>query len=149
MEIAGWLGENWFVLLQSVGIVASLLYAGVSFRFDARVRKVSNLLEITSQHRGIWTQLYQRPELARIRDPQADVKRQPISREEELFVSFLILHLNTSYRAIVERVMTAPDRLGDDVRQFFALPIPQAVWQRQRQLQDRDFVEFVESQVRK
>ena len=140
-----WIAQNWFDLLQSVGIAGSLLFTGFSLRIDTRVRRVQNLLTLTRQHREIWVMLYSRPELSRILEKAPDLQTHPISGDEELFVKFLIFHLSNTHRAMVAGFFIGPERLRDDIHGFFSLPIPRAVWDRIRPLQDSDFVEFVES----
>ena len=43
--------------------------------------------------------LYDRPGLSRVLDPKADLATAPLTMEEELFVRFLIFHLDNSYHA--------------------------------------------------
>src|ERR1044072_173514 len=102
MAFLDWLQGNWFTLLQSAGIIGSLLFTGVSLRMDAKVRRVGNLLRMTEGHRNIWSELYVRPELARVTNGSVDLAKEPVTNLEELFVSFLILHLSGSYRALQE-----------------------------------------------
>lgn len=147
MEGSSWWGDNWFVLLQSLGIIGGLFFTGISLRIDARVRRVGNLFEVTRQHREIWTELYSRPELKRVLDKEADVFLQPISVEEELFVNLLILHLASNHRAAREGIFSLPTELRSDVNAFFALPIPREIWRRTRMFQEKDFVRVVEGML--
>ena len=145
MLITAWLSENWFTLLQSTGIIGSLWYAARSFRFDARVRRAGNLIEIIRHHREIWSRLYTRPELARIRDPYPALEMQPITIEEELFVSQVILHLSGVFQATKEGVIVPLEGAEADIRRFFSKPIPLEIWRRRRRFQNGDFVNYVES----
>src|ERR1051325_34805 len=106
MEVS-WIAQNWFDLLQSVGIVGGLIFTAVSLRTDARVRRVSNLLTITARHRDLWTRLQERPELARVLSRDVDLQRDQISGAEELFVTFVVLHLNSVQEAIRQRMYPA------------------------------------------
>ena len=148
MEFTAWVMENWFDLFQSAGIVGSLWLAGRSFRFDGKVRRVANLFEITDHHRQIWSNFYTRPDLARVRDPDPDLGKRPITTEEELFVTQAIHHLSTVFRAMKERVIEPIDGMEADIRKFFRKPIPEEVWRRRREFQDLDFVKFVEAVLR-
>src|SRR5258708_5149420 len=100
MGFLHWFGQNWFVLLQSLGIVGGLLFTAVSLRIDTKVRRVGNLISVTHEHRDIWTQLYQRPELWRVLEQNVDLRKEPLTNEEELFVNLLILHLVSVHEAI-------------------------------------------------
>ena len=144
MGVIRWLEQHWLDLLQSLGIIGGLLLTTVSLRADSRVRKVANLLTITAHHREIWTRLYDRPGLARILAARVDLEQAPVTNEEELFVLLVVLHLSSAQEAIKQGMFSIPDGLREDVGRFFALPIPRAVWQRIKSLQDVDFVAFVE-----
>jgi hypothetical protein len=143
-----WVSAHWFDLVQSLGIIASLTFTGVTFRTDARSRRVTNLIELTKQHREIWTELNRRPELSRVLDTSADLERKPVMPEEERFVRTLILHLNSTYQAMKNGVYMKPDGLGTDIRRFFSRPVAEAVWEKMKGLQDKDFVQFVEESLK-
>jgi len=144
MSFYAWLEANWFTLLQSMGIVGGFVFTALSLRLDAKVRRLSNLFDLTHSHRAIWSELYRRPELIRVTDPSPNLHAREITPAEELFVRLLILHLGNAYRAIQAGLYSAPEGLRRDVREFFAQPIPRIVWQRLRPLQNRDFARFVE-----
>jgi len=147
MPLVVWLGDNWFNVVQSGGIIASLLASAAALHMDANARRVSNLLDITRSHREIWTNLYTRSELSRVLNGNADLRRNPVTRDEELFVNLLILHLNTAYQAMKNGDFAEPEGLRKDIQGFFSLPIPHTVWQKTKSLQDSDFVEFVTSSI--
>src|SRR5205085_6010001 len=142
-----WFQDNWFTLLQSLGIIGGLFFTGVSLLIDAKVRRVGNLFEVTKQHREIWTSLYSKPELKRVIDPKADVTVASVTDEEELFVNFLILHLASNYRAGKAGMFTLRAELHADISDFFSQPIPREVWSRMKRFQDKDFVQFVEEHL--
>ena len=145
MGIAEWWGINWLQLLQSVGIVAGLLFTAYNMRADSRERKVQSVFTLTAAHRDIWSKVYEHPNLARVLRPEAESKIISISNEEELFVHMLILHLSASYLARKLGMYLQEEGLRLDIKEFFSLPIPNAVWAKSKQFQDKDFVEFVES----
>ncbi len=111
---------------------------------DAKTRRITNLLALTAQHRDIWSHLYARPELARVLEPAPALAAPPITPDEEMFVTFLLLHLGATYRAMREDTFTTGQKLEEDIRAFFVLPIPREVWDRIRPLHEADFVAFVE-----
>jgi hypothetical protein len=147
MTLLNWLWDNWFALLQSVGIVGGLIYTGRVVHTDAKVRRVQNLFSLTRQHREIWSMLFEHPGLGRVLEPKLDLSKEPITREEKLFVTFLIFHLSNSYRANLAGFFVSPESLSKDIHAFFSLPIPAAIWKRTKALQDQDFVSFVESSL--
>ncbi len=147
MGILHWITTHATSLLESAGIIGSLLFTGVTLRRDSRSRHVANLISLTAQHRDIWERFYDKPHLSRIRDPKADLKKQPPTRDESLFVNLLILHLNCWYQAIRRGEITPPEGLGMDVGSFYRLPIPNHIWQQRKKLHDVDFVRFVENAI--
>jgi len=122
-----------------------LLFTGYSLRSETKTRRIANLLTLTRNHRDIWTELYRNPRLARVLDANTDPTRQPIQRDEEIFVNLVIQHLNSAYYAMRDELAIKPEGLRRDVRQFFALPIPRVVWTELKALQDDRFVAFVEA----
>ena len=145
MASPDWFTTNWYSLVETVGIIGSLIFAAVSFRTDTKARRIGNLLRLTEQQRDIWRELLHRPELSRVLEPKPDLRTKPITLEEELFVGFLILHLNGAYQAINDGMFAPPEGLKADVRNFFACPIPRVIWEKTKALENGDFVKFVES----
>jgi hypothetical protein len=122
-----------------------LLLTAFTIHKDEKARRISNLIAVTEQYNRIWHKFYERPELSRVLKTDVDLKRRPVSDSEWLFVKILILHLDTVRRATKAKAFVKLDGLQNDVREFFALPIPKAVWTKIKMFQDEDFVLFVES----
>lgn len=140
-----WLGQYWFDLLQSAGIIGSFVFTAVTVRRDEKTRRITNRLALTQQHRDIWDRLYTRPELVRITDSKADVSGTTVAPAERLFVELLVLHLSGAFDAMKEGMLVEPEGLRKDIAWFFSLPIPKAVWKEMKSFQDADFVGFVEA----
>jgi hypothetical protein len=145
MEIVlHWISEHGFDLLGSFGLIASLAFTTLSFRKDESSRRIGNLLELTAAHRDIWSQLFVRPELARILEPDVDLVMRPVTNEEALFMTLLLLHLNATWQALDEGVFRTRQAVARDIRWFFSLPIPKSVWEKSKAFQDPAFAQFVE-----
>ncbi|MBU6401585.1 MAG: hypothetical protein KGS61_14810, partial [Verrucomicrobia bacterium] len=141
----GWIAEHWFEALQSAGIIAGLILTCIALRQDIKVRRISNLIAVTAEHRDIWSKLYQKPELARVLDAAADPERTPVAQEEELFITMLVLHLYSVFRAVEGGLYLKLEGLEKDVAMFFSLPLVRVVWTKLKPLQDEEFVRFVEA----
>ena len=139
-----WIENHGFDLVGVIGIIASLGFTAFSFKKDESSRRIGNLLALTSAHRDIWSQLFSRPELARILETEADLVRKPVTNEEALFVTFLLMHLNSTWQAMEEGVFRTRQAVARDIRWFFARPIPKSVWEKSKAFQDPAFVRFVE-----
>lgn len=138
------MSSHWFELLQTASIAVGFYVTTHTIRADSNVRKIQNLFTLTAAHRGIWSRLYEHPELERVLDETVDLEATPPTVAEELFVHLLILHLRTSFKARQAGMEFDGDAVAADIREFLALPIPHAMWEKSKTFQDRDFVEFVE-----
>jgi hypothetical protein len=141
----GWLAAHWLDILQTASILVGFFTAAHSIRQNTRERKIENLFALTSAHREIWSRLYERKELSRVLAVSVNLRQQPTTAEEELFVHTLILHLRTAFKARTLGMQFDDDAVAADIRQFFSRSIPRDVWARSKVFQDKDFVAFVES----
>ncbi len=148
MGATHWIGEHWFDLLQTAGIIGSLLLAAYTAWKDDRARRIGNSIAINGQHRTIWKDIYEHPQLARVLEKDADVAETPISLGEELFVTSIVAPLSTVFRAMKHGEFVKLEGLQNDVCEFFALPIPKAVWEKLKPLQDEKFVKFIETALK-
>jgi hypothetical protein len=147
MGILPWIAQNWFESVQTGGVVGGLLLTAWTVRRDERAQQISNLIALNQRHNDIWSKLYEVPQLARVLDKDVDLRREPISDQELLFVKMLFLHLDTVRRTAQEGLFIRIHRLKNDVRAFMSLPIPKAVWENVKPFQDDDFVSFVEDSM--
>lgn len=143
-----WIAGHWFDLLQTVGIIGSLLLAAYTAWKDDRARRIGNSIAINDQHRRIWKDIYEHPQLARVLEKDADVAETPVSLGEELFVTSIVAHLSTVFRAMKHGEFVKLEGLQNDVREFFALPIPKAVWEKLKPFQDANFAKFIETALK-
>lgn len=112
-----------------------------------RGRRIANLIDLTAGHRDIWAQFDRRPQLARVLNPKADVTRKAVTDSERIFVTLIILHLSSVYHTLENALSVTPEGLRQDVKSLFSLPIPNAVWEKMKTLQDQEFVRFVDECV--
>lgn len=84
----------------------------------------------------------------RVLQADIDLVQDPIKPEEELFIRLLILHFESTFKASRQGEYRQPEKLAQDVAQFFSLPLPSVVWTKIRTFQDHDFVLFVENTLR-
>ena len=143
--MAEWLIANWFTLLSAVGVTGGLFFTAFSLRSETKTRRIGNLLTITANHRELWEECIRRPELGRVLDASPDLAKQPITRAEEIFVTMVVLHISSVYHALNDELVVKLEGLRRDVAQFMSLPIPMAIWEKVRVLQNDNFVAFVEA----
>jgi hypothetical protein len=143
-----WFADNWFNLFSSAGIISGLWFTAVSLHSETKTRRVANLLTITANYREIWRELLHTPALARVIDPSADVVKRPVTPEEELFVELVISHVNSVFYATHNQLVVEWEGLRRDVKSFFSLPVPHAVWIKTKLLQNQDFAAFIDSALK-
>ena len=80
------MAENWFSLIQTLGIVVSFAIAARSLSIDARTRTTEIHLSLTAAHRDIWENLLTTPSLADAISPTRNLEASPVTPEEERFV---------------------------------------------------------------
>lgn len=142
------LESNWFNLVQSVGIVASLLFAAVTIRRESRAHQMTALLALDEQHRDLWSELHRRPELARILAPEVDLVGKPVTTAESEFLNTVLVHFCTGWRLAAEHGVFSEDDLRRDLVAFLARPIPHQVWKQTLTIREQRFVAFVETALR-
>ena len=130
--------------LNAFGIIASLVFTATSLRSETKTRQIANLLKLTHNHRELWSELFSQPDLKRVLDMSADLSAHPITLKEHFFVNMAIQHLNSAYQAMKSGLVIEPEGVSEDIRWFFSLPIPKAIWDKIKLLQNDDFTEFVE-----
>lgn len=132
-------------LLNAAGVVGGLLFTGYSLHSEIQTRRIANLLTLTESHRDVWRELIRDSRLQRILEPHPELELQPVTLEEEVFVNLVIQHLSIVFHTLRDDLTIPPEGLRRDVWQFFSLPIPEAVWNKVKVLQNDAFVAHVES----
>jgi len=140
-----WLNDNWFSLVQSLGIIGSLIITAIAVRRDTRARRIGDFLTLTGHHRELWSDVYRQPELARIFQPEIDLIAQPVTLAENEFLNLVCVHFQAGWELAREGSVLKLGVLAVDARWFFALPLPKIVWERSKRFRDKEFVHFVES----
>ena len=147
-DMVEWLAQNWFTVLSSVGIVGSLLFTAVSLHSETKTRRVANLLAVTANYCTIWKEFINQPNLARVMDARANLEQEPVTPAEEMFVNMVIHHISTTYYAMHDELLMRLEGLRRDIKQFFSLPVPNAVWTKTKLLQNQGFAAFIDSSLK-
>ena len=147
-SLAAWLSDNWVSLFQTLGICGSLLFTAESLRRDVEAKRVSEYLTLNTQHRRLWGQLHQRPQLAHLLDADRSLETRPVTTEERLFLELAFVHFHTGWLVARKGSLIPLRVLSTDAGYFFLLPAPRAVWAQVRTTHQPEFVAFVEDSVR-
>jgi hypothetical protein len=161
MGIWGWLSQNKFDLFSSAGIGGLFVTAIAAFadarahrrdaeahELDAKAQQQNNLLTITGNHRELWLEYLHNPALKRVRDAKANLKMNPVTEPEHVFLTLVIAHTNTVFHGTDHGLVFEYEGLRQDVAEFFSLPIPRAVWRKVKPLQNHDFAQFIDSSLK-
>jgi len=150
-----WIAVHGEKLLQNGAIIASFLLSFAAYMLNVSVlreeknsRRISNLITLTEQHRGIWRDSLRR-EFLRVNDAKADLHVHGVTDAEENFVNSVVNHLAACFQAIRAKEVAPFGDVEADAGRFFSLPIPAAVWRKIKFAQDGDFVAFVERAIQK
>jgi hypothetical protein len=156
MGVGEWISQNWFEIITSFCAIAGLWFSAFAIRKNAqaqeeetKARRVSNFIAITANFRETWKEFFHTSALARVIDPSADVTKQPVSPEEELFVGLVISQMRIVFYATNDELLIKLEGSSRDIAQFLSLPVPKAVWNATKMLQNHDFAAFVESSLKK
>lgn len=139
-----WLIGHWSGFIESTGIVAGLVFTGISLRIDARVRRAETVIEITKQHRELWQHFHERSSLAGLFDRKRDLEKVPLTAEEIHFINSLLNHLRATFYARVANIFVQPECLSEDIREFLSYPAAKAAWEAQKKSHEPKFVAFVD-----
>jgi hypothetical protein len=114
---------------------------------DTKERRIDNAIRFTEQHHKILSELLSNPETARIFDEKANAES--VTQHEVHSVNLMLLHLDSAHQASTAGLYRLPEKLDADIREFFSLPIPKAVWPQLRPMHSKDFSDFVNSALKK
>ena len=146
---AVWLSDNWVSLFQTLGICGSLLFTAESLRRDVEAKRVSEYLTLNTQHRRLWGQLHQRPQLAHLLDADRSLEARPVTTEERLFLELAFVHFHTGWLVARKGSLIPLSVLSTDAAYFFLLPAPRAVWVQVQATHQPEFVAFIEESMRR
>jgi hypothetical protein len=134
-------------LLQSVGIVVSILLSAFLLIRDRNSRRLANYLQLIQYHRDIWKMTLELDGLDRVasRDP-ALRNEKPTAREAQ-FLTFIFLHMTCSFELAKQQQIITIEQLHFDVTQFLSAPLVAAFWKERKQYYNRDFAAFVDGCV--
>lgn len=145
METWHWSAGIWFDFMETVGIVGSLIFTAISLRSEVKTQRIANLFAVTANHLEVWKIFLNNEKMARVFDETPDLVKHPVTPMEETFVALVIAHVSSVYYAVDHQLIVNPNGLRHDVGQFLSLPVPQAVWEKIKAVQNDDFAAFVES----
>jgi hypothetical protein len=144
VDFSSWIRENWSSAIGALGIIGSLWMAIASARREAKAREIENLLTLADHHRELWASICERPEINRVLQKDATPVETPVTIAEQETINLVMIQYLTAWRVSKAGGIITTKELASDVRSFFALPLPRAVWEKTKQFRNPKFVRFVE-----
>lgn len=155
---SSWVEGNWFNLIQTVGIMASLWLTAAAANREAKARneeavarhreakakEIENLLTNADHQRELWTSAYQKSELQRVFQANVDLAGTPVKVAEREFLNLVLVQYQITWCIAEAGGIVTLEELASDVHDFFSLPLPRAVWEKVKGCRNPRFVEFVE-----
>lgn len=139
-----WFEENWFSLIQTIGILSGFLLAARSLTLDRGIRKTEILIQLTESHREIWEGFLDKADLEATLEPYRKIDSHPVSFSEKRFVTSVLLHIAMVHRASQHDVFQPWEGLKRDIREFLSLPVPGEVFKSLRPYQEAEFLAFID-----
>ncbi len=139
-----WLSLHALQLIQSLGILGSLMFAGIALRNTGRAQRMANRFHLAEQQRKIWGEQANQKELRRVLRPDADLSEEPMTEDERRFLTSAILHLGTTFEARRTKTVDPIEGLDRDAAWLLSLPLPRARWSEMKDVQNRSFVEYAD-----
>lgn len=136
--------QDWFTLLQSLGIMVSLLIASFTLWRDVKSRKISNYIDLIQYHRDVWKMTMERPSLNRLFARQKELMKTALTEEEQQFLTFLFLHITCSFELQKSNHIINVEMLEYDVGELLKYPLIRKFWEENKRFYNSDFIDFVD-----
>lgn len=143
--MSDWLKHDWFTLVQSAGIIGTLLITLYTLRRDAWSRKITNYLSLISYHRDIWRITIEKPQLNRIKSFDQSLTERALTDEERQFLTFVFLHITCSYEMQKHHAMPSIQMLSYDIAELTRAPLVKRFWEENKRYYNDDVVQFIDS----
>ncbi len=143
-----WATDNWFSLVQTLGIVGGLWLTASSANREAKAREIQNLLTLSEHHQKLWMEFVGREDLEKIFDPAAGTQPPLATIAEKEYLNSVIVHFQTGWWIARSGGITPLEEIRRDARSFFSLPLPRAVWEETKATRNQQFVRFVENALK-
>jgi hypothetical protein len=138
-----WLSLNWFYVVETIALIASLTIAASALRSSGHATKGANLLAVTAAHRNVWQQVLINPALKSVLRPTMTAD-DSITDEEREFVLQVLQHSEAVFQVLQMGALPPNEGLRRDVYDTMQLPVFQIVWNDYKKYQNTAFVTFID-----
>jgi hypothetical protein len=138
------LAANWFNVIQTLVLVATLTVAISALRSSERATKGSNRLAIVANNRQIWGQLTTNYRLQSVMRPTMEPSGH-VTESEFNFINQCIGQAAIVFDLVQMGGIGPIEGARRDIHDTFNLPAFKAVWEINKPYRDVAFVEYIES----
>lgn len=139
------MAAHWFDIVQSIGIISSLLLGGWMARRSFQANRVSNYLLLTQYHREIWSLTLNTEKYDSITSAKKELWHQPITNDESIFLTFVFLHVSCAYELSRTSSLIQIENVAEDLRGLLIAPKARRHWEETKRFHNASFVRFVDS----
>ena len=147
-EFLSWFGDNWKDVLTVVASIVGVCIGVAAFHRNRSRDDKEDQNALSKAHDTLWSNVRDKPELSRVLLTEVDLKRKPLTVQEEVFLNEVFLHFERGWQAAKENKVLTMAAYTADVRGFFVLPLPRAAWEKRKAFRNPKFVQFVEKTMR-
>lgn len=131
-----------------VGVI-SLIILIKTFIKSNKIAALNFATQLVMSHRDIWARIAENKRLLKITDLSDNIKTlDQIGKDQRRYVIFIIINTNLSYKAFKLKIQDYPIEAKVDTGSFFCKPIPNIVWNANKDYYEKDFVAFVEDAIK-
>lgn len=142
-----WFIAHWSGLLGDIGIVAGLLFSGLGFWTDVRVRRAQTSMDVYKLHRELWMYYDEHADLHGLFEADRDMAVVPLTAKEAHFVSFLLNHIRATFDGRNAGIYVQPECFEKDVREVFSFPAFRHAWKKAKKYHDAKFVALIDGAI--
>jgi len=119
-----------YQVLQLTLVTVGLGFTVVQLWRAARAARVNNLLQLTKNHRELWTMLLENPDLRAVLHSTRTVNAiSDLTADERLVINFFLLHMAAAYELERARLITRNTATATDIAEMLSLPAFHFSWQ--------------------
>jgi hypothetical protein len=137
--------SDWFTLVQTVGIIASLLFTAYELRRNRASCIAANEIKLIELHRDLWRMTIDQPSLMRPFGHDLKPDELKLSIAESRFVNLLFLHISGAFRLTEAGEVRRTGDFRGDLKELLARPAIRNFWEANQRYHDARFVAFVNS----
>jgi hypothetical protein len=140
-KVLRFLTEHWFSLIQTGGIIFSILWGAHLNNLGKRTEKVSNYLLLTQCHRDVWKIIIDHPKYY---DSIFVKQSEKLSTEEKQFLTFVFLHMTCTFELIKNKQITDIEALRLDIGELMTSKAVSNRWKDIQKYYNQDFINFIQ-----